>query len=80
MVGTEEQYIQLVYPISGTKTNAVRLVQYCSSRMLTALQVWVRIRTHFSLTFLPLDHTQSIPVGFNSLLATMKEETAIYNP
>ena len=47
---------------------------------LTALQVWVRIRTPFSLTFLPSDHNQSIPVGLNSLLTTMKLKTEIYNP
>ena len=29
--------------------------------VLTALEVWVRISIHFFLTFLPLDHTQSIP-------------------
>ena len=32
------------------------------------------------ISFLLLNHTQSIPVGFNFLLATMKEETKIYNP
>ena len=46
--------------------------------LLTALQVWVRIRTNFSLN-LPLDHIQSILVGFNLLQTTMKEETEIYN-
>ena len=47
---------------------------------LTTLQVWLRIHTHFFLTFPPLNHTQSVPVGFNLLLATMKEKTEIYNP
>ena len=47
---------------------------------LTALKVWIYIKTHFFFSFLPLNHTKSIHVGFNLLLATMKEETAIYNP
>ena len=50
------------------------------SPLLTALEVWIRIRTHFFLTCLPLNHTQSVPMGFNSLLTTMKEVIEIYNP
>ena len=47
---------------------------------LTALEVWVSTIDPFFFCFLPLNHTQSIQAEFNSLLATMKEETKIYNP
>ena len=56
------------------------LLQRLDTQTLTALEVWVCIRTNFFLTFLLLDHTQSIPGEFVYLVATMKAKSQIYNP
>ena len=45
----------------------------------TVLRVWVCIHTHFFLTFLKLDQTQSIPVRSDYLVARMKAKTESYN-
>ena len=67
---------------------------YCSSFMvslqpfssnflkpgLTALEIWVYTINSLFFRYLPLNHTQSIPVELNSLVASMKDKTEICNP